>query len=71
MNRFSARTKAGQYTWLQLLGLGLSLVAYMLGMLPAAIVCLLFGTVFGVLATLARIKEAQRIRGQLPRTRRR
>ncbi len=58
------KTKAGQYTWLQLLTLAISIVAYMLGYMPLAIVMLLAGTFFGIIATYARVQEAKYIRQQ-------
>lgn len=71
MNRLPGRTRAGQYTWLQVITLAVSVVAYLLGALPVAVAFLLLGTIFGVLATLGRVKQAQQINRQTMRGRRR
>ncbi len=71
MNRLPGRTRPGQYTWLQVIMLAVSVAAYLLGAVPVAVVFLLVGTFFGVLATLGRVKQAQQISRQMPRGRRR
>ena len=71
MNRLPGRTRPGQYTWLQVIMLAISVVAYLLGAIPVAVAFLLVGTFFGVLATLGRVKQAQQISRQAPRGRRR
>ncbi len=55
------RSKAGQYTWLQVLALAISIVAYIAGSMVVAIAMLVLGTVFGVLATYLRVREARRM----------
>ena len=71
MNRLPGQTRSGQYTWLQVIMLAVSVVAYLLGALPVAVAFLLVGTFFGVLATLGRVKQAQQINRQAGRGRRR
>ena len=71
LNRLPGHTRPGQYTWLQVLTLAVSVVAYLLGAIPVAIVFLLLGTIFGVLATIGRVKQAQQINRQTMRGRRR
>ena len=61
-------TKAGQFTWYQVLTLAASVVAYLLGAMPVAVVFLLIGTFLGVLATIARIKQAQALNRRTLRT---
>ncbi len=71
MNRLPGRTRAGQYTWLQVIMLVISVAAYLLGALPVAVAFLLVGTFFGILATLGRVKQAQQISRQGMRGQRR
>ena len=61
------KSKAGQYTWLQVLSLAISIGAYVYGSMTAEIVMLLVGTFFGIVATYARIQEAKSVRGQRSR----
>ena len=64
------KTRAGQYTWLQVLCLAISVGAYALGTMAVAIVMLLAGTIFGVVATYARVQQAKTLRQQPVRYRR-
>jgi hypothetical protein len=64
------QAKAGQYTRLQLLCLAISIVAYLLQSITVAVVMLVVGTVFGLLATYTRLQEAKRINQQSDRNRR-
>ena len=64
------KTRAGQYTWLQVLCLAISVGAYALGTMAVAIVMLLAGTIFGVVATYARVQQSKTLRQQPVRYRR-
>lgn len=64
MKRRLIRTKAGQLTWLQVLALAISGVAYLMGSLTTAVVMLVVATVFGVAAAVIRVREAQQINRQ-------
>lgn len=64
------KTRAGQYTWLQVLCLAISFGAYSMGSMTAAIVMLLVGTLFGIVATYARLQQAKGVRQQPSRNRR-
>jgi ABC-type spermidine/putrescine transport system permease subunit II len=64
-------TKAGQFTWYQVLTLAASVLAYVLGAIPVAVVFLLIGTLFGILASIARVRQAQAINRKAMRAPRR
>ena len=64
MRRRLIRTKAGQLTWLQVLALAISGVAYLMGSLTTAVVMLAVATIFGVAATVIRVREAQQMSRQ-------
>jgi hypothetical protein len=64
-------TRAGQYTWYQVLALAVSIAAYLMGQVVVAVVFLAVGTICGIVAAMLRLREAKAIRGQVPRNRRR
>ena len=65
------KTKAGQFTWLQVLALAVSGVAFLLNSMLTALVMLFIATLFGIGAMIYRIREAKQIVGQSARVRRR
>lgn len=69
MKRRLIQSRAGQYTWLQVLALVLSAVGYLAGSMLMAIVMLLLATIFGVVATMDRVKRAREELQQNPRSR--
>ncbi len=54
------KTKAGQYTWLQVLSLAISAAFFAMGNMAVAMVLLLVGTAFGIAAAVVRVREAKR-----------
>ena len=58
------KTKAGQYTWLQVVCLVISGIAFWQNSMTVALVFLFIGTIFGVIAAISRVKEAQRTNPQ-------
>lgn len=60
MKRPVIRTRAGQMSWLQVLALIISGVAYVTGNMMTALIMLLVATLFGVAAMITRFRDAQR-----------
>ena len=54
------KTKAGQYTWLQVLALAISAAFFVMGNMIVALILLLAGTAFGIVAAVIRVREAKR-----------
>ncbi len=71
MRRRLIQSKTGQYSWLQVLALIASGVAYMLGSMTTAVVMLVVATALGVVVTVMRIRQAKEYNRQVRRTRRR
>jgi hypothetical protein len=65
------QAKASQYMRLQLLSLAISVIGLILQSTTVAVVMLIVGTVFGMLASYARIQEAKEINQRGNRSRRR
>lgn len=65
------KSKAGRLTWLQVLALVVSGVAYLTGNMGMAVVFLAFATIMGLAAAVYRIKDAQRTDPELFRNLRR
>ncbi len=54
------RTRSGQLSWLQVLALVISGVAYLLGSMTTAVIMLIVATLFGVAAMITKLRDAQR-----------
>lgn len=68
---FQIKSRAGRFTWLQVLALALSAVGYLTQNVVLMLVMVVLASVFGILAMTARIQEAKTIARQPPRPRRR
>ncbi len=71
IKRFQIKTRAGRFTWLQVLCLVVSGVGYLLQNSVLMMVFVVLALVFGFLATTARVQQAKQMNPQLQRTRRR
>jgi hypothetical protein len=58
------KSKAGQYSWLQVLALIASGIAYLAGSMTVAIVMLGVATVLGIAAMVMRLRDARQEVGQ-------
>jgi hypothetical protein len=65
------KSKAGQYSWLQVLALVISGIAYVTGSMTVAIVMLAVATILGVASMIFRLREARQQMGNQPVQRRR
>jgi hypothetical protein len=66
---FQVKTKAGRFTWLQVLSLVISAVAYYFQSSLVLLVMVVLAMVFGVLATAARRQEMKTMVRPTPRGR--
>ncbi len=72
IKRFQIKTRAGRFTWLQVLCLIVSGVGYLLQNTVLMLVFVVLAMVFGFIATTARVQQAKQMNPQLmQRTRRR
>jgi lipopolysaccharide export LptBFGC system permease protein LptF len=66
---FQVKTKAGRYTWLQVLSLVISAVAYLLQSSLVMLVMVVLAMAFGILAAAARRQEMKTMVRPMPRGR--
>ena len=69
--QFRIRTRSGQLGWLQVLSLAISAVFYAMGDIAPALLMLVLATLFGVTATMRRVRDAQRTNPELFQQRKR
>lgn len=63
------QSRAGRLSWLQLLALVIAGIAYYLNSTTTALAMLVLATVFGLVAAVIRVREAQQLGKKPPRDR--